>query len=80
MALQAACEMVDAVLEATPCTFGVEGERRHAAAFNAAVYSAATGTPIRLGGVLWVKIPPSGIPRVEISPREISRRKCVLVQ
>ena len=40
VALQAACEMVDAVLEATPCTFGVEGERRQAAAFNAAVYQA----------------------------------------
>ena len=42
-------------------------------------YSAATGTLIRLGGVLWVGIPPSGIPRVEISPSEISQRNRVLV-
>jgi hypothetical protein len=40
VALQAACEMVDAVLEATPSTFGVEGERAQAEAFNAAVYQA----------------------------------------
>ena len=41
-------------------------------------HSAATGTLIRLGGVLWVRIPASGIPRVGISPSEIPRRECVL--
>jgi hypothetical protein len=52
--------------------------------------TAPTATPRRPGrcarpppsdrrDVLWVRIPPSGIPRVEISPSEIPRRKRVLV-
>ena len=40
VALQAACRMVDASLEATPCLFGKEGERLQCEAFNAAVYQA----------------------------------------